>query len=489
MSRSIDGGGAVTITKQTVSDTGRLDSTQRTRIASAYTIWTSEVQCVDLGVPSSQSWRSNDVWEPIFEGKTAAQLTKLNGPVLYCEGSDSSMTLCARNYARCPGDGTVHTNIQFIYVPQTAVNNNPEITSISDGVTYKIGTTGLRYGGIQENVSLVITGAPTDALETLVLKHSLNPPAVLGDQTYVDPNASVSQSNWNIDRLDGTGPSKVNLLQRSGDKTYPYYTDGYFARGFTLVVSRFGGCLGNTRVGFQLDDVVYYVHEFSVARRNVYVSAFGPGATASFSQVTAPIVSVITNNQPPALGIFASIAVVRASIVSEGPLPVERPTYTRAFTNGAGLLSSGTGGTLKPIVSIRSADYGDQQAMYTGQLVTHSIQPTALSVYNSGASPLTVQLVLNASLSGANFQPVDPYSSCAASDVSATSRTTDGRIVMTGFVAPGTAASFDLTMTCGKRPIGITVYKRFNESYTLLAGTSAGVACPLLYALHWHEFH
>lgn len=57
----------------------------------------------------------------------------------------------------------------------------------------------------------------------------------------------VAQSAWNIDKMDGTGASGITL-----DVT----------KAFILMIDlQFLG-MGRVRVGFDIDGVIYYVHEF-----------------------------------------------------------------------------------------------------------------------------------------------------------------------------------------------------------------------------------
>jgi hypothetical protein len=63
-------------------------------------------------------------------------------------------------------------------------------------------------------------------------------------------NEIVPQSQWNVDRLDGTGPSKVNI---DFTKSQIFVTD-YQWLG-----------VGRVRVGFSIDGRVYYTHYFTHA--------------------------------------------------------------------------------------------------------------------------------------------------------------------------------------------------------------------------------
>ena len=77
--------------------------------------------------------------------------------------------------------------------------------------------------------------------------------AILSDTNLGDED--VTQSNWNLDKLDGTGDSGIEL-----DLT----------RTQILVIDLQALYVGRVRVGFDIDGVVTYVHEFLHANRVSY---------------------------------------------------------------------------------------------------------------------------------------------------------------------------------------------------------------------------
>lgn len=106
-------------------------------------------------------------------------------------------------------------------------------------------------------------------------------------------DTAVTQANWNLDKLNGTGPSGITL-----DVT----------KVFILVIdAQFLG-MGRVRVGFDIDGVIVYVHEFLNA--NVLTAPY-------MQSLTLPIQVLITTTAS------ASTKLVQfkcASVSSEGGL-------------------------------------------------------------------------------------------------------------------------------------------------------------------------
>jgi hypothetical protein len=101
----------------------------------------------------------------------------------------------------------------------------------------------------------------------------------------------VAQTNWNIDKFDGTGPSKITL-------------DVTRAQIFVIDFQWFG--TGRIRYGFNIGGQLYYCHQTLIANVQVLVSiqipnlplryevvsdGSGSAATATMTQVCASVVS------------------------------------------------------------------------------------------------------------------------------------------------------------------------------------------------------
>jgi len=113
-------------------------------------------------------------------------------------------------------------------------------------------------------------------------------------RTYVTGSAvdnTVVQSSWNLDVMDGTGPSGVTLD---------------FTKTQILVIDYEWLGVGRVRVGFNVDGATYYVHEFLNANSlsDVYMST--PNLPLRYQMVT-------TASSPA-----STLKCICASVISEG---------------------------------------------------------------------------------------------------------------------------------------------------------------------------
>lgn len=145
-------------------------------------------------------------------------------------------------------------------------------------------------------------------------------------RTYVSGSAvdeDVAQADWNIDAFDGTGPSGVTL-----DLT----------KSQIMIIDMEWLGVGRVRVGFVIDGIPYYAHQFVHANSlsGVYMST-----------PNLPLRYYISND-----GNYASAANLEhicCSVISEGG--TEEVGQTRAANGGA--MSSLTAGTLYAVLGIR----------------------------------------------------------------------------------------------------------------------------------------
>jgi hypothetical protein len=181
--------------------------------------------------------------------------------------------------------------------------------------------------------------------------------------TGVSVDTRYPQSTWNVDKLDGTGPSGVTL-----DLTKQQ-----------VVVIDFGW-LGSAvvRWGFDIGGQILIVNEVFPA--NVLSLPF-------MSQPSLPLRWQVSSS-----GGAGSMQATCGAVQSEGgfnTLGVQR-SISRA---GAGLTLSAT--TLRPLLSIRLKD------AYRRAL----LQPVSFSTISQGSSPenYEIQILVNATLTGATF--------------------------------------------------------------------------------------
>ena len=271
-------------------------------------------------------------------------------------------------------------------------------------------------------------------------------------RTYTSGSAVdnvVAQDSWSIDRFDGTGPSGVTL---DWTKTQ------------ILVIDLQWLGVGRVRVGFYVNGVLYYAHEFLNANNLSLVY---------MTSANLPLGYEIENT-----GITAgtnTMDCICCQVSSEGGFADERGLKFSA-ANGATTISVNT---RRPVLSVRMAANLNSQPYY-GQVIFENVD-----VYSSA---MFVELVLNGTLTGAAFAAVNSTYSGMESDVSATA--ISGGIVVDSFYVATSGGA-----TRSSQTIGLTGKLPFAKT---IAGTSdiLSVVCTALSgaattaaSLAWREIY
>ena len=233
----------------------------------------------------------------------------------------------------------------------------------------------------------------------------------------------VEQSAWNGDKLDGTGASGLTL-----DLTKPQIL--WFDFEWLGV--------GNVRCGFIINGQYIVCHTYQTA--NVY------GTSVYMTTAILPIRYEITNTAATATASF--LKQICSSVMSEGGL--EPASIDHVAIRTTALTSVGT--TLLPLVSIRLASTA------LGAVVL----PSAVKVIPTSADNFEIQLVKNATLTGASYSAVASDANVEF-DVAATA--------MTG----GTVVQVDYAASSNQGTTALNPISAFNWDYQLgasLAGTS-----------------
>jgi hypothetical protein len=233
----------------------------------------------------------------------------------------------------------------------------------------------------------------------------------------------VEQSAWNGDKLDGTGASGLTL-----DLTKPQI--------LWMDFEWLG--VGNVRCGFIINGQYIVCHTYQTA--NVY------GTSVYMTTAILPIRYEITNTAATADA--SSLKQICSSVMSEGGL--EPASIDHVAIRPTALTSVGT--TLLPLVSIRLASTA------LGAVVL----PSAVKVIPTSADNFEIQLVKNATLTGASYSAV-PSDANVQFDIAATA--------MTG----GTIVQIDYAASSNQGTTALNPLSAFNWDYQLgasLAGTS-----------------
>lgn len=207
-------------------------------------------------------------------------------------------------------------------------------------------------------------------------------------------NNKVAQASWNIDPMDGTGPSGKTI---DWTKTQILVTD----------LEWLG--VGRVRMGFNIDGATYYVHQFLNANTLdvVYMT------TANL-----PLTYEIENSVTASTS--TSMVQICSTVVSEGGFNPQG--FVRSIANGVTQKAIGTA-SLVPIISIRL------KSAYTKA----QLWPQSINIYGKTAnSYMYWEARARASVSGASFAAA---STAVEYDVAGT-EVIGGDIVASGYLTP-----------------------------------------------------
>ena len=233
----------------------------------------------------------------------------------------------------------------------------------------------------------------------------------------------VEQSAWNGDKLDGTGASGYTL-----DLTKPQI--------LWMDFEWLG--VGNVRVGFIINGEYIVCH--------TYQNANFTGTSVYITTATLPVRYEITNTAATADA--SSLKQICSSVVSEGGL--EPTSIDHVARRATSLTSVGT--TLLPLVSIRLASTA----------LVAVVLPSSVKVIPTSADDFEIQLVKNATLTGASYSAVASDANVEF-DVAATA--------MTG----GTICQIEYAASSNQGTSPLNPIAAFNWDYQLgasLAGVS-----------------
>jgi hypothetical protein len=290
----------------------------------------------------------------------------------------ASTTLTVTN----PGDKAIHqTRTRFNYQAGLSflILNTFVMGTPSAGVSKKIG-----YFDEDNGIYFQNNG-------------STNSIVIRSKVTGVVVENTALQANWNIDRLDGTGPSGLTL-------------DVTKAQIFVIDVEWLG--VGTVRCGFVINGAFYYVHKFDHA--NIINSVY-------MSTPNLPIRAEIENIS----GGASSLEQICCSILSEGGY--ENPGLSYAADRGVTSLTGVNNLQLYPLISLRTISTSDGVV----------IRPEAIDILcTSSNSNFRWALVVNPTINGVDAASWTPITgSDAEYDVSRTltNYLTGGYIIASGY--------------------------------------------------------
>lgn len=207
---------------------------------------------------------------------------------------------------------------------------------------------------------------------------------------------AVAQANWNIDRLDGTGPSRLTL-----DVT----------QSQILVIDYEWLGVGSVRFGFVINGVVYYVHQLQNA--NVLNVVY-------MSTPNLPLRYEITND---GTGPAATLECICSQVSSEGGR--SRSGIDFSVDRGVTPIVTNNDTNIYPVIAIR------MQAGRFGTLVV----PSFVSIVCSSTAAFRWALLLNPTVAGVAFAYTPVTNSNVEADVARlnTTTVTGGTQILSGY--------------------------------------------------------
>ncbi len=234
-------------------------------------------------------------------------------------------------------------------------------------------------------------------------------------------DVTVPQASWNVDRLDGTGPSGITL-----DRTKPQ-----------ILVADFEWLgVGRVRIGFVVNGLPVYAHEFL-------------NANADLTSVYMSNPNLPLRWEIEATGAIAGTPQLEAicgTVASEGGYEITGLTSSADSGLVANAIASGAN---EEVLAVR------MQPDFT-EFATFFIQ--ALSIINTTSGPFRWRLVLNPTETAAGTW-VDVAGSILEQNISRTVTADTGTVIATGYVA---ATSNQITLdarpvlTAGTTLAGVT---------------------------------
>lgn len=233
---------------------------------------------------------------------------------------------------------------------------------------------------------------------------------------------SANQSDWNVDKFDGLGPSKVTLD---------------FTKTQILVIQAQWLGVGRVVVGFDVDGVIYPAHVFNNANTLAvpYTQTFNLPVRIEASNDSGDVV-VRAGYFDASNGVFLETSVeasggsaqfVCCTVQSEGGVAIRG--FPRSAGNG---ITSIAVTTRRPILSIRNA------ASFNSLTNRAHIELSEISL-TASTNAAFWELVYGGTLTGSSFASVGSGSS-AERDVSATA-IVNGITLASGYVPAGTGSS------------------------------------------------
>ena len=285
--------------------------------------------------------------------------------------------------------------------------------------TFRMGT---HKQDVQINIGAAMTNGTATVANAILFRRGSDANgtlyfAITSDATSTSGTELWDQPNWNLDTLDGNGPSGITLDTENTT--------------LILVIDLQWLGVGRVRVGFDIGGVIIYAHEFRHDNDPAYAGVYM--RTASLSPYLAIRNQALLGS--PLAGTEGTLLHICTSVLSEGADDQFGPTYQFTHSNGVTPISVTT---RRPVLSVRAKTTGPNSVRNLGLVIPKDLDLTA------STNSAFYEVVLNGTLTGASWSSVDATYSLAEKDISATA-ISGGFVVASGFVISGSGSSRGLS--------------------------------------------
>jgi len=361
---SLTNGGNFKVAVQEYGDTPSIDAFDRLRVSEPFTIFDSK-QLHD---------KQPLLWDEVLGGTATSVHTPADAAVTLSVAADST------DYA------IRQTKQRFNYQPGKSqlvffTARSPQTT----GVTSRAGLfegTGVDYMTPNNGIFFQCDGTASWNI------------AKNGSTTE-----TVTQSNWNVDPLDGTGPSELTL-----DLSAP----------FIGVIDFEWLGVGRTRVGFVIGGLIYYVHYFNHANDPAFDSVY----------MSTPNLPLRYDIQGSGTNDAGELDHICSSVISEGG--IQETGILRVADTGTTTINAAASGTIYALVGIRlKSSYLDT-----------TIIPVGFSMIATTNDAFRWSLCLNPTIAG-TFTYSDLTNSAVQKATGATTNTVsdEGVVIASGYAS------------------------------------------------------
>jgi hypothetical protein len=396
-----------------IADGSQLDNLQRLRVSESVTL---------LGIPFDSSPQTL-----LVNQSTSGSATITN---------NLSISTMALSTTTASGDSAILQTKEYLrYTPGRSY-----IGMVSGNIGAKKSNVRQRIGIFDSSDGLFFEQTGTDL--AVVIRSSTSGSVV---------DTRILQSNWNIDKLDGTGLSGFTL----DTSKHNVYIIDYLWLG-----------AGRVRWGVDIGGKVIYCHEYDGGNVN---------ATAYMRSASLPLRAEITNTAGTASSTTMNIACFSAQRES-----FDNPYPTVIFSQSRGTTTLATNATAKPLISIRP------KLTFNGITNRTPVIPKSIQIL-SGAQNTLIQVFLNPTLTSASWTSADTLSSVEY-DVSATALT-GGTAITEFYVASGSSmliTSSDLD-AISSIILGLNIAGTSQDILTITATSLAG-GTNTFGSISWKEY-